>query len=1449
MTKKLLVSFFVLIFSVFLPKGLKAQMTVNSSVTAAQLAQALVGTGVQVSNAVLNCGTGGFGLFNVTGGNLGMQSGIILTNGSAVNAIGPNSLPSISTNFTPALPGDPDLNAILFPTTTADACSIEFDVFVSSDTLSFNYVFGSDEYPEFVSFWPVINDLFGLFISGPGIVGKQNIALVPNTSTYVGINTVNCTVNGAQYVCNTPAGTAFGGICATNCPTSFAGTITEYDGFTKKLTAKKAVQRCNTYHLKIVIADGNDDVVDSGLFLEAASLSTSGVNVIASVDTTVGGISYPNMVEACKNGSFCFIRAGLNTDTSVVKFLIQGSAINGVDYNHIADSLVFYPGDTAFCVPIIPVSDGLNEGLESVIIRVIYTSCSGTSYLGDSLILSIQDPVQIQLPADTIICTNPFSVTAQSAGTLPPPTLTCGSNTVSSLGPAINYSVGIGNNQSALPSFLNGYYHDSRVLLVFSRNDLVNAGAAAGIIQNLAFNVTQYNSSYPYQNFSIKIGCANSANPSLPIGFVAGLTQVYGPSNFTPSAGWNTINLSQAFDWDGVNGIYVEICYDNAVSSNSDVLQKSLTTLPSVLYAYKDSTVGCSMNFSAPNTIGSSSLRPNLRFGIANPAPVPFSYNWSPSNILLSGSNSNTVTVNLTQPTFLTCTINSIPGCAVSDTMLLNYVNAAALTISSDTTICPNIPLALTASGGLSYNWYSLNGGSLSCSSCSNPSVLINVGGISDSFIVVASMQGGCILRDTVMIRTINAPIPSVQINSPVCINTPTQVTFTGNAGSTASFNWNFGSANFTNLGTSNVGPYNVSWSNAGTYFVGLQITDSGCSASLSPTSVNVLNNLPANIVLSDDTICQGNTIQVQETNNLSGATYNWNFGGGSVLSGNYAGPYVVSYLASDSITVQITANGCNSIPVKKYLFVKPLPVASFSLSGNNICSNQSDTIQFNGTLNTNAGLATYQWDFGNAAVTTIAPNTDYILNWNNSSNINVVDTIGLTLIQQGCTSTNFFKRIIIHPIPKAIIGLVDDTICENFNTTAHAFSSVVNPLGGPKTYNWNWGGLSYSPNTSSIGPYLISPGSLINYDSITNVLITLEITQDACKSKADSMFFVIKPQPQASFSMSDTNLCSGTVLNVVFNGLVNSYNGTNPVYNWNFNGASTLMGSGVGPYNVIYLNADSIAHTFIPVLFINQDGCSSNVFADTLTLLPHYDFDILATPNFCIGQNGYLYSSYPFENYQWSTGSTYDSILVQISGNYTLIVTDKNGCVDSSTYSLNIKYGPHANAGQDFQIYSGNYVQIDGSSSYGGNSFYWSPNVNMSLNNIASPYVAPTVTTQYILSYSDTTIGCVDHDTMTIFVLNCGELIIPNAFSPNEDGTDDYFMIMNPDAIYKLDKFLIYNRWGQKVFETDDKLSKGWDGKFCGKEQEIGSYVYLIVAECGGGKQFKLKGNLTLIR
>src|SRR3990172_1041228 len=150
----------------------KAQLTVTNAPpynTVANLVQnVLLGPGVTASNFTMNGIPIAFGFFDGTNSNLGLDSGIIMTSGDINLAPGPNNTGSAA--LISSLPGDPDLNIIMAPTISYDACIIEFDFIPMSDTVKFRYVFGSDEYMEWVSSFPGgINDGFGFFLSGPGI--------------------------------------------------------------------------------------------------------------------------------------------------------------------------------------------------------------------------------------------------------------------------------------------------------------------------------------------------------------------------------------------------------------------------------------------------------------------------------------------------------------------------------------------------------------------------------------------------------------------------------------------------------------------------------------------------------------------------------------------------------------------------------------------------------------------------------------------------------------------------------------------------------------------------------------------------------------------------------------------------------------------------------------------------------------------------------------------------------------------------------------------------------------------------------------------------------------------------------------------------------------------------------------------------------------------------------
>ncbi len=339
--------------------------------TPTQLVQnVLLGSGITATNISFTGNNQSRGTFNGASSNIGLASGVLLSCGNIANAIGPNNQTGISTPFNTA--GDPDLNLIMSPTVSYDATILEFDFTPTSDTVKFRYVFGSDEYMEFVSTTPGgINDGFGFFISGPGISGPfsnnaKNIALVPGTTLPVTMFNLNLNNNGQYYFDNeTPPGASV-----------------QYDGFTVVLTATSAVQCGQNYHIKIAIADGGDAIIDSGVFLEAGSFASTG-NVFLSTNTNFAGNPGNNdstIYEGCGAATINFDRGTSHLSMAdTMYYIIGGTATNGVDYSTISNNVTFAVGQQYTSVTINSLPDAIAEPTETVQLKVYNTSPCGNS--------------------------------------------------------------------------------------------------------------------------------------------------------------------------------------------------------------------------------------------------------------------------------------------------------------------------------------------------------------------------------------------------------------------------------------------------------------------------------------------------------------------------------------------------------------------------------------------------------------------------------------------------------------------------------------------------------------------------------------------------------------------------------------------------------------------------------------------------------------------------------------------------------------------------------------------------------------------------------------------------------------------------------------------------------------------------------------------------------------
>tara|TARA_B100000609_G_scaffold60617_1_gene47717 strand:+ start:123 stop:1784 length:1662 start_codon:yes stop_codon:yes gene_type:complete len=386
----------------------------------------LLGGGVSANNVSYQGDPIQVGFFNAINSNLGIDSGIVLSTGDIIdldpNFFGFGNIPS-STN------SDPDLlnvansvpaliNQPFNVTGIFDVATLEFDFIPNSDTLSFNYVFGSDEYLTWIN--SEYNDVFGFFISGPGISGPYaspsgfpngsiNIANVPNSTPPlpITISSVNNLLNSQYYIDN---------------QSTFPQTIS-CNGFTTSFTATTLVQCGEIYHIRLALADGSDANLDSWVFLEAGSFSSNGSVSVSSGIANSDTLLY----EGCNAAYFTFDRPDASNDF-IVYFDVDGTATPSLDYPEISDSLVIPAGQFSDTLFIYPNLDTISESTETVILNVIYERCSGIlDTVTANIYISDYPPLYLTLPDSLNICHQLFesaTIKSEWGGGIEPKSLT-----------------------------------------------------------------------------------------------------------------------------------------------------------------------------------------------------------------------------------------------------------------------------------------------------------------------------------------------------------------------------------------------------------------------------------------------------------------------------------------------------------------------------------------------------------------------------------------------------------------------------------------------------------------------------------------------------------------------------------------------------------------------------------------------------------------------------------------------------------------------------------------------------------------------------------------------------------------------------------------------------------------------------------------------------------------
>lgn len=367
-----------------------AQLTTSTAQTPAQLVEnVLVGGGVDISNVVYTGDANAIGSFNGANTNLGLNSGIVLTTGTVLagddGPHGPNDDGGTGTDNDE--PGYAPLTAIANED-TENAAILEFDFVPQSDTVRFKYVFGSEEYPEFVN--DGFNDVFAFFISGPGFGGTFNMATIPGTpGTPVTIDNVNDGANSSFYVNNGDG---------TQSPQDGSNFYIQYDGFTTVIEAVAKVECGEMYHLKVAIADVGDGAYDSGIFLEANSLSSYAPMVVTA--SSIFNLPNDMIAEGCETGTVTLTRTAASaTNALTIPVTVEGTATEGVDFGNIPNQVSFAAGQTTVSFDFDIFNDGIVEGNETLIIKFNHPDpCGNDNFISVEYIIFDVNPLVVTVP-------------------------------------------------------------------------------------------------------------------------------------------------------------------------------------------------------------------------------------------------------------------------------------------------------------------------------------------------------------------------------------------------------------------------------------------------------------------------------------------------------------------------------------------------------------------------------------------------------------------------------------------------------------------------------------------------------------------------------------------------------------------------------------------------------------------------------------------------------------------------------------------------------------------------------------------------------------------------------------------------------------------------------------------------------------------------------------------
>ncbi|HLP19733.1 MAG TPA: PKD domain-containing protein [Chitinophagales bacterium] len=647
------------------------------------------------------------------------------------------------------------------------------------------------------------------------------------------------------------------------------------------------------------------------------------------------------------------------------------------------------------------------------------------------------------------------------------------------------------------------------------------------------------------------------------------------------------------------------------------------------------------------------------------------------------------------------------------------------------------------------------------------------------------------------------------------CGNIPVQFTNQSTSVNPPTFQWNFGDGNTS----TQVNPVHT-FSTSGLFDVTLIVNDAGsCNGSDTITKKILVIGGIGTSTLPPVSVCTAQSIQIGfPPINDTAVVYHWS------PSTNLSSVNVSNPIASATATTTYQLLVSNGICVDTFYQTVNVGTDDLNITATPvICAGDTTVLSVAST----SGNTFVQYAWSPAGVIIAGANTA-----NPLAKINGNVTIRVTVqTPQGCQYTDSLNVVLPPPtlfdadfaLPAA--GCAPDTA--QFTSTGTEGSGA--------TYLWTFG-----DGTTST---LQNPVHIYTYGGAFN--ITLVVHDNSTCNKTDSVTKQLVLLGDTTYTLPPATICYGDTAQIGFSNTGNTYV---------WQPAATLNNPSISNPLAFPL------HTTTYLLQISNGVCSDsiyqtvNVLFDSLFINP----DTLV----CSGSNvqlwvNHLNTSEPLV-YNWSpdariiSGDSTANPTVFAGQATTFTVTAYNSyqCMYTASVTVSVfATSPNVIATADPDTITFGETSQLMADSLDANWLMWYPDSTLSALDIVNPVASPRETRAYVVEVRDEN-GCAKTDTVWVYLEHtpCEQttVYIPNAFSPNADGKNDvlYVRANNVTQLY----FAVYDRWGQKMFDTKD-ISKGWDGTFNGKKIDPAVFGWYAEGVCDGGNKFELKGNVTLIR